>query len=307
MLPAVHTDAERDAAIGDETIIRPVVADLAARHGLAGRELRRYPGGSVPVYAVGDQHVIKLYPAAAWYNGAAEAHVLEFLQGKLPVATPELHAHGERENGWRFILMSQLGGQDLAQAWPQVPADAQDRIADEVGGLMAALHALDPAPLTPLIGPENWAAFVAGQRATAVQRQRQLGLPELWLEQIPEFLDSVPRSGEPDRALLHTEIMREHFVVDPGRWTLSGVFDFEPAMIGDRAYDFGAVGIYTSGGDARLLGRIMAAYGRSYAPRELLAQLLLHVYSRLPWYFRFLPAPPKQTLDSLAHTWFGTA
>jgi hygromycin-B 7''-O-kinase len=306
MLPAVHTDEELSAVVGDETILRPAAADLAARHGLAGRELRRYPAGSSPVYAVGDQHVIKLYPALPGYNGAAETRVLEFLQGRLPVATPELHAHGEYENGWHFILMSQLPGEDLAKTWPEVPLDAQDRIADEVGGLLAGLHALDPGPLTGLIGPENWAAFLVEQRATAVQRQRQVRLGEAWLEQIPEFLDSVPLPGQPDLALLHTEIMREHLVVDPGRWTLSGVLDFGPAMIGDPGYEFAGVGVFTSRGDARLLGRIMAAYGRSYDPRELLAQLLLHVYSHLPWYLRILPAPPEQTLESLAETWFGT-
>src|ERR1035441_5599278 len=188
MLPAVHTDEELSAVVGDETILRPAAADLAARHGLAGRELRRYPAGSSPVYAVGDQHVIKLSPALPGYNGAAETRVLEFLQGRLPVATPELHAHGEYENGWRFILMSQLPGEDLAKTWPEVPLNAQDRIADEVGGLLAGLHALDPGPLTGLIGPENWAAFLVEQRATAVERQRQVRLGEAWLQQIPEVL-----------------------------------------------------------------------------------------------------------------------
>jgi hygromycin-B 7''-O-kinase len=100
--------------------------------------------------------------------------------------------------------------------------------------------------------------------------------------------------------------MREHLLVDPSRWTLTGLFDFEPAMIGDRAYDFVAVGVFVSRGDPRLLGRIMAAYGHVFSPRELLAHTLLHVYSNLPWYFRVLPAPPEPTLDSLAEAWFGT-
>jgi hygromycin-B 7''-O-kinase len=307
MLPAVHTAEELAAVVGDETTCRPAAADLAAQHGLAGREIRRYPGGSRPVYAVGDQHVIKLYPSLAGYSGAAEAPVLGFLQGKLPVPTPGLHAHGACENGWHFVLMSQLPGEDLARAWPRVPAKARDRIADEIGGQLAALHGLDPGPLAGMIGPPNWATFLAEQRTTAVPRQREANVPQVWLEQIPEFLDSVPLPREPDRALLHTEVMREHFVVDPRRWTLSGMVDFEPAMIGGRAYEFGAVGVFTSGGDARLLGRIMAAYGRTYTPRELLAHLLLHVYCNLHWYLGILPAPPEQTLDSLAETWFGTA
>ncbi|WP_368396660.1 phosphotransferase [Streptomyces sclerotialus] len=48
----------------------------------------------------------------------------------------------------------------------------------------------------------------------------------------------LPRCGSspPRRSLLHTEVMREHFLVDPDGWRLTGLLDFEPAMIGDRAY-----------------------------------------------------------------------
>ena len=60
-------------------------------------------------------------------------------------------------------------------------------------------------------------------------------------------------------------------------------------------------------GDPRLLGRILAAYGRSFDPRELLAYTLLHVHSNLPECLSEFPAPPEPTLDSLALTWFGTA
>jgi hygromycin-B 7''-O-kinase len=42
--------------------------------------------------------------------------------------------------------------------------------------------------------------------------------------------------------LLHTEVTREHLVVNPGTWTLSGLLDFERAMTGDRAYEFAEAG-----------------------------------------------------------------
>lgn len=46
MLPVVRTDAEWQAVVFDEKIVRPAVEDLAARLGLAGAGLRRYPGSS---------------------------------------------------------------------------------------------------------------------------------------------------------------------------------------------------------------------------------------------------------------------
>jgi hygromycin-B 7''-O-kinase len=307
MLPAVDTDEQWDAAARDEAIVRPAAEDLAARLGLAGRSLRRYPEGSFPVYAIGDHHVLKLYPGIYAPAGRVEARVLEYLQGRLPVATPGFQAEGEYPSGWRYVLMSQLPGEGLARAWPRIPEQDRDRLAGEVGELLAALHALDAEPLSDILGPPDWGAFLAAQRATAVERQRACGLDGAWLEQLPEFLESVPLAGTPDLVLLHTEVMREHLLADPGRWALTGLFDFEPAMIGDRAYEFVAVAIFVSRGDPRLLSRIMTAYGHAFSPRELLAYTFLHVYSNLPWYLSLLPAPPQATLDSLAQAWFGAA
>ena len=307
MLPAVRTDEEWQAVVWDEEIVRPAAEDLAARLGLAGAGLRRYPGGSRPVYAVGDRRVLKLYPTVSAPDSVTEARVLEYLSGRLPVATPEVLAHGEYENGWHYLLMSQLPGTELAAAWPAIPRPDQERVASAVGEMLAALHGVDPEPLHAILGPADWAGFLAGQRATAAERQREVKLPDRWLSQIEVFLESVPLAPGRERVLLHTEVTREQLVVNPGTWTLSGLLDFETAMTGDRAYEFVPVGLFVSGGDPRLLGRILAAYGRGFDPRELLAYTLLHLHSNLPECLSELPAPPAPTLESLALTWFGTA
>jgi hygromycin-B 7''-O-kinase len=155
-------------------------------------------------------------------------------------------------------------------------------VVSEAGEMLAALHGLDPEPLHGILGPADWAGFLAGQRATARERQREVKLPDLWLSQIDDYLASVPLTPGQERALLHTEVIREHLVANPGTWTLSGLLDFECAITGDRAYEFAAAGLFVSRGDPRLLGRILAAYGRSFDPRELLAYTLLHVHSNLP-------------------------
>ena len=159
MLPAVRTDEEWQAVVFDEKTVRPAAEDLAARLGLAGAALRRYPGGSRPVYAVGDRRVLKLYPTVSAPDSVTEARVLDHLSGRLPVATPELVAHGEYENGWRYVLMSQLPGIELAAAWPAIPRPHQDRIVSEAGEMLAALHGLDPGPLHAILGPADWAGF----------------------------------------------------------------------------------------------------------------------------------------------------
>jgi hygromycin-B 7''-O-kinase len=179
MLPAVLTDEEWTAVVGVEEIMQPGAEHLAARLGLAGQSLRRYPEGSFPVYAVGDRHVLKLYPTVCAEDGRTEARVLEHVQGKLPVATPEVHADGEYENGWRYILMSQLTGQGLADSWPSVPGVDRERLASEVGETLGALHALDTEPLRGVLGPPSWSAFLTQQCGTAVARQRKDRLPDL--------------------------------------------------------------------------------------------------------------------------------
>ncbi|MFD6417239.1 phosphotransferase family protein [Streptomyces sp. NPDC060194] len=306
MLPPVETDEEWDAVVPDEAVMRPGAEDLCARLGLAGAPLHRFPDGSQPVYAVGDHHVLKLFPGAAASDGVTEARVLAHVHGRLPVPTPAVRAHGAYENGWRYVLMSRLRGENLAHAWDRVPGVDRERVAGRIGETLAALHALDPAPLAGDLGPGDWGAFLDRQSAGAVARQRAHGLPGAWLEQIPDFLASVPLPRAPAPALLHTEPMATHFLTDPDGWPLTGLFDFEPAMIGDPAYDFVAVGLFVTRGDPALLARLSASYGAAFAPTTLLAYTLLHTYSNLPWYLRELPTS-ADTLPALAHAWFATS
>jgi hypothetical protein len=50
--------------------------------------------------------------------------------------------------------------------------------------MLAALHGLDAGPRHAILGPADWAGFLAGQRATVAARQRAVQLPDLWLSQI---------------------------------------------------------------------------------------------------------------------------
>ncbi|MFG2126472.1 phosphotransferase family protein [Streptomyces sp. NPDC048751] len=307
MLPPVETDEEWDAVIADETVMRAGAEDLCGRLGLAGAPLTRFPDGTQPVYAVGDDLVLKLFPGSAARDGLAEGRVLSHLHGLLPVPTPRVEDFGAYENGWRYVLMSRLPGENLAHVWERVPQADRERLVAEIGQLLAVLHSLDPAPLEDVLGPGSWGAFTDRRRRETVEQQRGHGLSAAWLDQIPEFLAAVPLPPAPRRSLLHTEIMRQHFLVDPDGWRLTGLFDFEPAMIGDRAYDFVGVGLFVTRGDPKLLGRLANAYGHAFEPRVLLAYTLLHVYSDLPWYMRELGTPAEETLPALARAWFRTA
>jgi hygromycin-B 7''-O-kinase len=118
----------------------------------------------------------------------------------------------------------------------------------------------------------------------------------------------APTWGRPPRAdqeRLVTEIGET--LADLNGPCLTGLFDFEPAMIGDRAYGFVGVGLFVTGGDPHLMARLAKAYGHAFPPADLLAYTLLHVYSNRTWYLRELGAPVKSPLPALAEAWFDTA
>ncbi len=308
MLPSVDTLDELNAMVRDEALLRPAVQDLCAHLGFPGVRVLRFEDGTLPVYSVGESLVLKLFPGLEAAQAVREARVLTHLCGRLPVDTPRLHAADLYKSGWRYALMSRLPGVSLTETWYRIPAAEQDRIIVEAAETLAALHALDPRPLADVVGPADWNRFLAVRQAKALQHHRRTGLKDPWLEQIPDFLRSVPLPPPSQRVLLHTEFMREHLMVEQrDGWRLTGLFDFEPVMVGDPAYDFAGVALFVTRADPRQLRRFYAAYGRApHPPRELLAHALLHVYSDLPWNLRELPAPPRPCLDDLAEAWFGT-
>ncbi|NBH04939.1 aminoglycoside phosphotransferase family protein [Amycolatopsis sp. SID8362] len=273
---------------------------LPAVTGLLGRDdVVPFTEGSLPVYAVGDDLVLKLYPPLYRDEIATERTMLEVLHGTLP--TPALKDAGERD-GWGWLLMERLPGRTLKEAWPTLSTGDKRRLMPEVGELLATLHAVDD-PRLAVLAPADWTEFVARQRAKVVEHHRRTKLDETWVAQIPAFLDRVDL-GTPPVVPLHTEFMRDHVMVDDGRVT--GLFDFEPAMRGAAEYDFVAVGLFVSSGDGDLLRRFLGGYGQAVDERRCLAYALLHVYSNFPWYFKEMPEPPEPTLEALATAWWGS-
>jgi hygromycin-B 7''-O-kinase len=304
-LPAAADDAGWDALCDDDAALAPGIGALLARHGLAAAPRRRYDSGSLPVYALGDAHVLKLFPPTERDHASIEARTLAAVQGRLPIPTPRLVATAEHD-GWPYLLMSQLRGQRLVDAWPTLTVRERERLAVTLGEAVAALHAIPTAPLADFT--PRWDDFVPAQRASAARRQASRGLSSEWVEQIDAFLERWMPPPDPRRVLLHTELMREHLMVDAG--ALSGLFDFEPAMLGAPEYDFASLGLFVTCGDAPLLRRTLSAYG--YSPHaldaalscRLMAYALLHRYSKLRWYLERLPCPGATSLEQLASYWW---
>ena len=307
--PSAIDEAGWDALCEDDAALAPGVAALCARHGLGDQLVQRFDSGSLPVYAIGNAHVLKLFPPAELAHARIEARCLAALQGVLPIPTPRLVAADSRD-GWHGVLMTRLMGRGMVDAWPALSGAERDRLADTLGQAVAALHAIDIGPLADFT--PGWDAFRTAQRASAAERQRVRGLGAQWVDRIDAFLVRWMPPPEARRVLLHTELMREHLMIDgpAGQAQCSGLFDFEPAMIGAPEYDFASFGLFVACGDGRFLRRALLAYG--YRPEQLdeslqnrlMAYALLHRYSKLRWYLERLPAPQAVTLEHLAAHWW---
>lgn len=309
--PRADTLEQCEAFRDEDRRFRPGVEAICHLQALDASSVQRLAGGSLPVYAVGDGLVLKVFPPFDLQGHRTESLVLQVLDRRLPVPTPSFHAAGDLE-GWGYLLMGRLAGETLASAWPRIPAEDRFRLADGIGRALAALHAVRDARLEAL--RQDWTAFVEEQRRGCVERQRARGLDGRWLEQIPAFLATTPLEVGSADSLLHTEVMREHLLVrqGPAGWEISGLFDFEPSTLGPRDYEFVAVGLFLSCGDPILLRRILLAGGvpgaglNAALSRRLMAWCLLHRYSNLAWYLRRIPPPPEvRTLEALAEWWWG--
>jgi hygromycin-B 7''-O-kinase len=304
LLPVV-ADADAFRALRHADIYRPALAEIARRHGLAG-EATRYAGGSLPVFALGDEHVVKLFPPPFRRNRDNERDALAFLGGRLAVATPALRAADDLD-GWPYLVMAQLPGRRMDEVWPSLERAARLRLAAQVGAMIGELHSLPAGGETLPFAHVVWDAFIEAQRAACAGRQASRGADPAWVARIPAFLAALELGDARAPVFLHTEVMPDHLLV-AGDGRLSGLVDFEPSMIGAREYEFASVGLFFAAGDRELLRAVLDEAGcprDAGLSRRLCGYALLHRYSHLGWYLeRMPPRPGVDSFDALAAQWF---
>ena len=135
-----------------------------------------------------------------------------------------------------------------------------------MGRVTGTLHALPLGSLGDL--EPSWESFIADGPTRCMERQRKFDLDDDWLNQIEGFLAEVERPTR-SSVLLHTELMLDHFFAERTSrgWELTGLIDFEPAMVGNPEYEFASVGLFVAGGERDALRAFLLAY--EYRPEEL--------------------------------------
>lgn len=308
MFPAITTEEEFEALRKTPEPWLPAIRAICAAHGLSG-ELRLFDQGSCVLFAVGSRWVIKLFEPWTIEHYHTERAVMAHLEGALPVPTPVLVA-ADLLDGWGAIVMTRLEGRAMNIAWADIPPPDRLRLNREVGALAAALHALPTTGLESL--RPAWAAFIDSQRAACVERHRGHGLAPPLLSEIESLIQDV----EPPPAsstLLHTELTGHNLLVARrgASWTLTGLIDFEPGMLGAPEYDLVGMSIFVGRGQPRLLRAALSAYGvaddriDANLQRTLMALTLLHRYSRLGFFWGQVSRDPMpSSLTDLARGFF---
>jgi len=311
VLPRFATVAEFEAAPRTLELWGPALREICRLQGLGYRRPRLFTEASAIVGAIDERYVIKLFHPADGDHATTERAVLAFLDEVPEVPTPPLAGHGEVER-WPYVVMELLPGRPLGELWDELGEGEQRALMGPIARLARALHDVGPEGLELPWPP--WHDFVQGQVDGCLAHHQATGLADRWCRQIPAFVANLGLTERPAASLriLHTELMPAHVLVQPATegLAISGLIDFEPAMIGHREYEWGAVAIFLSRGRPGLLGELLRTYG--YAPGELdrrlqeqlLGYLLLHRYSRLPWYLDLMPPPGGPTLADMARTWF---
>jgi len=287
LLPAVDGREAYASCCCRSELWEPAVRAICRRHGLATTDLAACPVGTHIVFRVGSTATVKLF-APFWEGDVrAERAALSLVRDALDVPVPQLVAEGEFE-GWPYLVLTWLEGRRLDEAWPELTETERLGVAEELGLLLARLHAVPAAGADDLV--VDWPSFLSRQRAGCAAHHRAPGY-EAWVASMDDFLERAPDPllGVRRPVLLHADVTREHLLLSKrnGRWTISGLFDFGDAMVGPREYEFVAACVDVVGGWPEANRLMLTSYGWTDAEvdgslgRTMGAYLLLHRYARI--------------------------
>jgi len=177
-------------------------------------------------------------------------------------------------------VMSRLPGQRVPVAWPELDADARERLAHDIGAAMAHLAALPVTGLDALLAPQE--SLLGERRPRLLQDQRERGGDDALEAQLQAFLDALPPLLPAESVLVHADLTADNILVHDGR--LAGFIDFADAFVGPWTYELAATSCFVTQGDRRSQRALLSGRGVETTP-ELLVTLrcwaVLHRYSHV--------------------------
>lgn len=173
-----------------------------------------------------------------------EVHILQSIQGKLPLPVPNpIHVNLEGQAiGQAFMGYKMLPGEliDLTDIETQYDAPTCQRLADQLASFLKTLHSLkvDGIPSAP---------DSHGYFADLYNRIRQKLFPLLSIIACDELRQHFepyladPRHWDYPRVLTHSDFGWGNILFDAQKIEFTGVIDFNWAQYGDAAEDFASI------------------------------------------------------------------
>lgn len=232
-------------------------------------EARALPGGRYALALAGGERLgVQTFGAPAQAAAAAEA--LRLLRGEIDLPIAQLRASDAdgATVGAPYLLLSELGGEPLAQALPQLSEDQLYQIGRRLGEIMCRVHRLSCDQYGPLAGDQAAArderGYVLARLADALQRCGEQGLLDRRAgEELAEWFDKRFQPAGRHPALVHGALGMDSVLVRQtrGSWQISGLLGWDTALGWAPAWDH--VTWLDATDDPRCFG-LRVGYGNAY-------------------------------------------
>lgn len=287
ILPQVNSFEEYENIKLKSDLFEIAAREIITRHHLPDELLSFFDGTNV-VFAYGSNRVIKIFPPFHQNQFTSDLLVMNHLNLKLSVNTPEIEYHGIIDS-WPYIIMSRLEGTLLEGLWEKLDHNNKKIIIRELGALIREVHSLPTQGLETI--DCHWQQFIKKQILECVTQHKTTKLSDALLQQIPKYLESAEeRLPKIENSVILTgEYTPMNFLVKQisGVWHIAGLIDFGDSMLGLPEYDLLGPGAFLIQGDKILLREFLTAYGYSQEEltptlsNQLTLLMLLHRYSNL--------------------------
>lgn len=267
----------------------PAIVDICRENSLSWANLTPFTDGSNLIVSGADQFVIKVFPPFHRNQWESEHRTLQRLWGQdISLPIPRLLNHGEREDGWTYVILSKLPGITLEGVWPELTMTEKIACMERIGTTMAHVHSVPVGELHDLDPP--WEPFLHEQVARCKARHERYEMPEWFLNEVENYVTTnhalIPKEAP---VILTGEYTPFNLLADKieDQWQITGMIDFGDVMVGFREYDFLGPCLFLGEGNAQLVDALFRAYG--YASprndeklrRRLMLLAILHRYSNL--------------------------
>ncbi|WP_187263830.1 macrolide 2'-phosphotransferase [Pontibacter beigongshangensis] len=206
-----------------------------------------------------------------------EHRVLQFLQGKLPVAVPNWQVYDPKLIAYPRLAGTPVANIDMEKMcyiWNLDPENLPEAFISSLGPALAALHALDNQEAAQAgIKVHQPEQLRENLRAQMLRVQKELGVAEPLWQQWQSWL-SDDSYWPQHTCLVHGDLQAAHILTDE-TGIVNGFLDWTEAEVSDPAIDFVAL-LATFGGD--VAKQLLQAYQQ--AGGKVWPRMLEHIQQR---------------------------